>query len=166
MLAFLRRLLGVPEIYIPDKVPEDEWEQLFILAEIATSIKLAPLSEEHFNLTFPMLTDDVNELLFRLDRLTTCLDTRADVPSDWKARRKELKEVSFLDYCYDVRSGYRDPQAVLEVMLQKLSVIHYLLESRYPESIDEYRLYIRRQFSGVVSDVSLFLDTCVVMRQN
>lgn len=156
----------MPEIYIPGQVPDDEWEQLFILAEIATSIKLAPMNESHFNVSFPMFTDDVNELLFRLDLLTTCLDASCDVPKDWKVRRKELQEVSFLDYCYDVRSGYRHPQEVLELMLQKLSVIHYLLESRYPDSIDEYRLYIRRQFSGVMNDASLFLDACVVLRQN
>jgi hypothetical protein len=139
---------------------------MFLLAEVATSIKLPTLGSSHFDITLMTYTDTVNDLFFRLDTLYACMVAESDTPSSWKARRRDLTEITIVDYYYDVRSGYREPQDVLAVLLQKLSVIHYQYEDKYQDPLHSYSIYMRKNFSGVISDVLSVLETSITIRNN
>lgn len=164
MLDFLLRQLGITEFYLPDLLPEDDWERMFLLAEVATSIKLPTLGSSHYDLTINTYTDSINDLLVRMDVLHQCMLTEGDAPSSWKARRRDLTEVCIVDYYYDLRLGYREPQEVLEILLQKLSVIHYQYEDKYKDPLHSYAIYLRKNFSGVVSDVLSVLEMSITIR--
>lgn len=164
MLDFLLRQLGITEFYLPDDLPEDDWERMFLLAEVATSIKLPELGSKHYDVTLNAYTDSINDLFVRLDVLYQCMLTEGDAPSSWKARRRDLIEQSIVDYYYDLRLGYREPQEVLEILLQKLSVIHYQYEDKYKDPLHSYSIYMRKNFSGVVSDVLSVLETSITIR--
>ncbi|MNE89701.1 hypothetical protein D3C80_1871430 [compost metagenome] len=75
-----------------------------------------------------------------------------------------MSEITIVDYYYDVRSGYRAPQDVLELLLQKLSVIHYEYVDKYTDPLHSYSIYMRKNFSGVVSDVLSVLETSITIR--
>lgn len=164
MLDFLFRVLGIKDFYIPDTLPDDDWERMFLLAEIATSIKLPTLTGNHFDVTLATYTDNVNDLFSRLDTLIHCMRYEADVPSSWKVRRRDLIDITIVDYYYDVRAGYREPQDVLEIVLQKLSIIHYLYEHKFHDPVHNYSVYLRRNFSGVIGDVLSVLETSITLR--
>jgi len=164
MLDFLLRQLGITEFYLPDTLPEDDWERMFLLAEVATSIKLPELESKHYDVSLMTYTDSVNELFVRMDVLYQCMVEEKDAPSSWKARRRDLTEVTIVDYYYDLRLGYREPQEVLEILLQKLSVIHYQYENKYKDPLHSYAIYLRMNFSGVVSDVLSLLENSITIR--
>lgn len=164
MLDFIYRLLGADKFFLPERLPDDDWERMFLLAEVATSIKLPQLGSKHFDVTLMTYTDTVNDLFFRLDTLYSCMRSETDTPNTWRARRRSMSEVTIVDYYYDVRSGYRAPQDVLELLLQKLSVIHYEYVDKYTDPLHSYSIYMRKNFSGVVSDVLSVLETSIMIR--
>lgn len=164
MLDFIYRLFGVDKLYLPERLPDDDWERMFLLAEVATSIKLPELGAKHFDVTMMTYTDTVNDLFFRLDTLYSCMHSETDTPTSWRARRRSMAEVTIVDYYYDVRSGYRSPQEVLGLLLQKLSVIHYEYVDKYTDPLHSYSIYMRKNFSGVVSDVLSVLETSIMIR--
>lgn len=164
MMDFLFRVLGIKDFFMPDTLPDDDWERMFLLAEVATSIKLPTLRGDHFDVTLATYSDTVNDLFFRMDTLIQCMRTETDAPSSWKARRRDLTDVTIVDYYYDVRAGYREPQEVLELVLQKLSIIHYLYEDKFKDPFQVYSVYLRRNFSGVVGDVLSVLETSITLR--
>jgi hypothetical protein len=164
MRDFIYRLFGVDEFFLPERLPDDDWERMFLLAEVATSIKLPELGAKHFDVTMMTYTDTVNDLFFRLDTLYSCMHSETDTPTAWRARRRSMSEVTIVDYYYDVRSGYRSPQEVLALLLQKLSVIHYEYVDKYTDPLHSYSIYMRKNFSGVVSDVLSVLETSIMIR--
>lgn len=164
MLKFIYWLLGIDKVYLPEHYPEDDWERMFLLAEVATSIKLPTITDAHFDVSLITYTDNVNELFFRLDSLITCMTTGGDAPKSWRARRRDVIETTLADYYYDVRAGYRVPQTVLETLLQKLSVIHYLYDTKLGNPLETYSIYLRKNFSGVIRDVNEVLETSISIR--
>lgn len=155
-------LLG-NEVLLPKEWPEDVWERMFMMGHYAMELQLGPISIYHFDITIEVSTKDVDELFAHLEIMIRCLANSSDVPDGWNDRSRTKWIDPIPDYYYGIKPGYRSPQAVLDIVVEKVMVIHNLIESNEIIVIHPYYSYMRREFYTVVSDVIEVLNASMVM---
>lgn len=132
--------------------PSDKLETLFILAELSTRLQLPTLSAEHYALEVITKSDSVEELFFRLELAIRCLREQSDPPSDWDPRSEYRLSRPFIEFIYSIKNGYREPVEIRRLLLEKIAVLHYLIESLTEEQFNLYYPYYLIEFGSVIDD--------------
>ena len=163
---FLKRLktwlLG-DSVLLPKEWPVDSWERMFTMAHYAQDFKLGPLDINHYDYTVEVVSSNVDELFAQLENMITCIAHEADVPDGWNDRNRTKWIDPIPDYYYHVKPGYRQPQDVLEIVIEKVMVIYNLLESQEIYALHPYYSYMRREFNTVVSDILEVLNVSIAL---
>lgn len=153
---FLKRLktwlLG-EEVLLPTQWPEDAWDRMLMMAHYAQDFKLGPIGVHHYDTTVEVMSKNVDELFAQLETLIHCTANEEDVPDGWNDRDRTKWVDPLPDYYFSTKAGYRQPQDVLDIVIEKVMVIHNLLESHEIVVIHPYYSYMRREFYSVVCDV-------------
>lgn len=67
-----------------------------------------------------------------------------------------------VEFSYSVKYGYREPYEIHKILLEKISILHYLIESQTEEQKELYYPYYINEFASVVDDtidvLSLFFE--------
>jgi hypothetical protein len=155
-------LLG-EEILLPKEWPVDSWDRMFTMAHYAQEFKLGELGVHHLDHTVEVVSSNVDELFAQLEILINCVAHEEDVPDGWNDRNRTKWIDPIPDYYYHVKHGYRQPQEVLEIVVEKALVIYNLIESQEITVIHPYYSYMRREFNGVVCDVLEVLNVSLAL---
>lgn len=159
------QLLGrVP--FIPERWPEDPWERMFQMADCATKVRLGELTITHFDVMFSTYTQEIDELFYLLETLIEWVGRQDELPPTWEARRHTKYVRPMAEYLSSIKHGYRAPQSVLELLVQKVAILHYQLEQ---QGLDEKHLnhsYLVREFSFIVHDTNELLEAMIGLRIN
>ena len=148
-------------LFIPPYLPDDRWERLFLIAELATRIKTPKLSAALFKKTLHVVSKTHVELHTAVDVFIKSLRTLDDKPNDWPYWSKEAEETSIVDFVYDDRTGYVDIQEVVDTLIQKVSIIHYLFEEHSMDEGHPYFHYMDMCFRKVASDLEEVLGLAI-----
>lgn len=147
-----------PPLAVEEPLSDDPWERMFQLADVLRLAQLVDLDNTHLDVRPLMFSDNIAQLYERMEMIITSIqDEEAQHPT-WKARRRELLAVPAPDYYYSSKFGYRHPQDVLAIMLEKIAIIHHLLETKAMDDQHVYHPYLKREFTAVVRDVCTILE--------
>lgn len=133
-------------------VKEDLWDRLFTLTHELKGQRVKPMGVRWFDHRPALFTDSFGELIGRLEMVIRCLGEQCDAPASWEERRRETEAVSIPDYSYDMIVGYRSPQVIMDMLIEKVLVIHHLLDTLNLSRVDSYFVYSRRTFHSVIWD--------------
>lgn len=137
---------------------DDPWVRVFEVANSATTWQMPDMEVSHNDIVLSLYSDNADQLIQRLGMLYK--NVRDNELSDYAygERRRELKDIFINDYIYSEKVGYRSLQEVLELVLNKLAVIHNLFESVSMNEDHEYYQYMIREYKGIISDCLVVLE--------
>lgn len=160
-LGRCRRLFGIAAVEEVEPVPEDAWELMFYLARHLKEVALTPITILHYDYLLEVFSQNADELFSRVEMMISCIENESDVSIEWDERGRTRYYEPIPDFYFSVKFGYRHPQQILLMVIEKVEVIHYLLESKQLNQNHPYYHYMRREFYSVISDVNSVLQTSV-----
>lgn len=161
----IRQLLGKSP-FIPESWPEDLWECMFQMAHVATRVTVGPLGIQHCDIVLDLYTRSIDELYNRLESLIDCVRHLKDQPSPWELEVRTIEVVPMAEYFFNHKVGYREPQEVLEALIEKVAILHYLIETLSLDEQHLYHPYLIRRFGYIVQDVATVLEKLIGLRTN
>lgn len=161
----MRQLMGKAP-FIPESWPEDLWECMFQMANVGAKVEAQPLSIVHQDRDLELYTRTIDELFNRLEILIECVTHTEDQPKPWELELREIEPMSMAEYFFNHKVGYRAPQEVLQALVQKVAVLHYLIESKSIDSDHVYHPYLIRRFGFIAQDVCTVLEALIDLRVN
>lgn len=158
LVFWLKWLAGCEPVEPKIEFPDEAWEKMFTLATFCKGMSLGPIEIEHFDIKLELFSDTATELFIRMEMLIRCMQSFGDPPDVWSERRREVETISIVDYYFDTRHGYRSPQSVMDSLLQKVAVIHHLLEEKQLVKSHAYYPYMKREFFSIIADANAVLS--------
>lgn len=150
---------------IPTEWPDDIWECVFLMAHIASEIKVEGPNLNHFDMELSLYTDNVDLLFHHVELMIKALENRADKPKLFSVRSREVSIVTVLDFCYSRKVGYRNLDDIREILIQKVAVVHYLFEDEGLKADELYYPYILKEFTFVMADVATVMEYLILHRK-
>lgn len=157
IIAYLAEFFGIKK-EVPIVLPEDVWERMFILAESSKQLKLGPITVNHLDVVVETFTATVDELFMRIEVMIACITAEEDPPDWWKERDRTKYAELLPNFYFATKPGYRDPQQVLEMLVEKVEVIHHLLVTKEMDINHHYYHYMRKEFYSIISDTVEILN--------
>lgn len=133
--------------------PEEIWARMFAMMRYAEKLTLCDINVSHYDITVLATTTSIHQLFRRMEIMIDVIDNQADTPSWWKDRNRDKQPYTIVEYYYDARNGYHQPQVVLEKLIEKVMVIHHLIESQDITPRHNYYHYMLKEFFQLVSDI-------------
>lgn len=161
---FVRLFVGKAE-FIPEVWSTDVWERAFQLADVSTDITIVGPEIEHLDYDLLLHNNTIDELCYRIEQYITCLEYQLDKPENFILRKHEPSPVTVLDFCYSSKVGYRSFPVILEILIQKMSVVHYLMESKSINETHPYYQYMRKHFTFIMTDVVTVFEMFLELRE-
>jgi hypothetical protein len=150
-VSWFKEFFGFAE-QVVEPLPDDAWQRMFALAEKAKLLKLPDINISHFDVNLAVFSKNVDELFMRFEMMISCIEKEEDTPHWWDERGRTRYLDPLPDFYYEIKPGYRHPQKVLEMLLEKVEVIHNLLEVKKIDVNHQYYHYMRKEFYSIVSD--------------
>lgn len=160
---WLMKLFGRPAAVEPEPEPEplsdDPWKRSKQLAAPAYMLTLDELGVDHFDYTVSVCSDNVYELLAWLEISIRCIETEGSVTEEWKLDQRQREPINVVDYYFHDKTGYWHPQEVWIQVLEKIRIIHHLIEVKGIDASHIYYVYMRKYLTVVVRDAAQVLET-------
>lgn len=158
---WLLKLLGRPATVEPEPEPlsDDPWKRSQQLSAPTYTLMLNDLSADHFDYSLNVCSDNIYELLAWLEISIRCIETEGSVTNEWRLDQRQREPINVVDYYYHDKTGYWRPQDVWIQVLEKIRIIHHLLDVKGIDASHVYHAYMRKYLTVVVRDVVQVLET-------
>ena len=165
---FLKRLFRrwfPEEVATPSEPvwPEEIWARMYAMADYARGLQIGELGIRYMDVEVEVTTSSMHQLFRRIETMLSCIDIQGDPPEWWGTRNRDKKLLSLAEFYFDRRNGYRSPQQVHDKLVEKVSVIHHLIESQDIDDRHLYYHYMKREFFQVVSDIVEVLTASIAL---
>lgn len=140
------------DVPLPTPLPEDAWDLMFALKEQCGKLKLSGFIVTDYDTVAETYAAHIGDLFKRLEMVIKCIQTECETPAEWADRSRSKMLDTLPDFYYDPETGYHTPGEVLKILIEKVEVIHYLLDSKQMDAQHLYTPYLRKEFLSVISD--------------
>lgn len=159
---WLMKLVGrfrPPVLPSPEPLSDDPWVRSKQLSEPAYALDLKELSADHFDYSVTVCSDNIYELLAWLEISIRCIETEGSVTEEWKLDQRQREPINIVDYYFHDKTGYWAPQTVWIQVLEKIRIIHHLIEVGGINPTHIYYTYMRKYLSVVIRDAVQVMET-------
>lgn len=143
------------------ELPSDTMQKLFIVNDQVRNITMGPLGVGHYDIIVDIRTVNIDELFMRLEVLINCLTTFENIPEHLDPFSRETTPTNLVEYFFDDKAGYRQPDEVLEILIEKVSIIHHQIEMESITDGHHYYHYMRKAFHAVFADTLELYEMCL-----
>lgn len=137
---------------VPEPLSDDPWVRSKQLSSPIYALDLAELDAEHLDIDIKVCSDNIYELLAWLEVSIRCIETEGDVTEEWKLDQRRRETIGLVDYYFHDKTGYWSPQVVWIQVLEKIRIIHHLLETKDIGFGHLYHRYMVKHLTFVIRD--------------
>jgi hypothetical protein len=160
------RLFHKPTIIesVPEPLSDDPWERSKQLSTPIYSLDLAELEVGHLDIDVEVCSDNIYELFAWLEVAIRCIETEGDVTEEWKLDQRRREPMGLVDYYFHDKTGYWSPQVVWIQLLEKIRIIHHLLDTKGINFIHNYHRYMHKHLTVVIKDAVNVMEVSLTLR--
>jgi len=148
---------------VTEPLSDDPWVRSKQLSDPIYTLDLAELNADHLDLKVQVCSDNIYELLAWLEISIRCIETEGDVTEEWKLDQRQREAIWLVDYYFHDKTGYWAPQVVWIQVLEKIRIIHHLLETKDINFGHLYHRYMVKHLTVVIRDAISVMELSLTL---